>query len=65
MSSIVGDVRGEALRKAVNWLCERNSYTLADIEQAARRFDLSPLDENFLLEVLSQRKSDTQRAQRK
>lgn len=40
---------GEALRKAVKWLAwqpERNAET---IEEAARRFDLTPMEEDFLM----------------
>ena len=62
MSTIIDDVKGEALRKAVKWLCEQNTYTLAGIEEASRRFDLSPLDENFLLDLFSKKKLDTDRA---
>jgi len=40
---------GEALRKAVRWLGERGEHSLAAIEDACRRFDLSPADESFLL----------------
>jgi hypothetical protein len=41
--------RGEALRDAVRWLGQQGPVTLASIEAAARRFDLSPADEEFLL----------------
>lgn len=41
---------GEPLRRAVQWLNERGEpVTPALIEEASRRFDLSPLDEQFLL----------------
>jgi len=40
--------KGEGLRKAVRWLSETGRYTLQAIEEAARRFDLSPADEEFL-----------------
>jgi hypothetical protein len=40
--------RGEALRHAVAWLAERG-WTLATVEEACRRFDLPPADEEFLL----------------
>jgi hypothetical protein len=59
MSTIIDSVKGEALRKAVDWICEQNTYTLASIEEASRRFDLSPLDENFLIDLFSKRKLDT------
>jgi hypothetical protein len=44
---------GEPLRKAVLWLSARlaegHSMSLKLIEEAALRFDLSPLEEEFLL----------------
>ncbi len=42
--------QGEKLRKAVRWLSERRRYTADAIGEAARRFDLSPADEEFLLQ---------------
>jgi hypothetical protein len=42
---------GEALRSAVRWLSDQSNgspLTLKTIEQAAVRFDLSPLEEEFL-----------------
>jgi hypothetical protein len=41
--------RGEALRRAVRWLSEEGRHDAAAIEEAAIRFDLSPLEEDFLL----------------
>jgi hypothetical protein len=41
---------GEALRRAVRWLGEQPQHDLATLEEAARRFDLTPLEEQFLLE---------------
>lgn len=41
---------GEALRRAVAWLAEQPRRDLWTIDEASRRFDLSPLDEAFLLE---------------
>jgi hypothetical protein len=43
--------QGEALRSAVRWLSDQSNgspLTLKIIEQAAARFDLSPLEEEFL-----------------
>jgi hypothetical protein len=40
---------GEALRRAVRWLSEQSRHDAASIEEAARRFDLTPADEEFLL----------------
>jgi hypothetical protein len=39
----------EALRRAVAWLAERGPWTPELVDEAARRFDLSPADEAFLL----------------
>ncbi len=41
--------KGEALRRAVRWLSEHGDYNVEAIDEAARRFDLSPLEEEFLL----------------
>lgn len=41
--------KGEALRQAVRWLAETHSYDLATIEEACRRYDLSPNEEEFLI----------------
>jgi hypothetical protein len=40
---------GESLRRAVRWLGEQGRHDPAAIEEAARRFDLAPADEEFLL----------------
>ncbi len=42
--------KGEALRRAVAWLVEQGSWTPELIDQASLRFDLSPTDEEFLLQ---------------
>lgn len=41
---------GEDLRRAVRWLSEQEGYTLEAVEEASRRFNLSPVDEQFLIE---------------
>lgn len=41
---------GESLRRAVRWLDEQPHRDVATIEEAARRFDLTPAEEQFLLE---------------
>ncbi len=41
--------KGDKLRQAVRWLSDRGRYTADDIDAAARRFDLSPIDTEFLL----------------
>ncbi len=40
----------EGLRRAVSWLAEQPRRDGRTIEEACRRFDLSPLDAQFLLE---------------
>jgi hypothetical protein len=40
---------GEQLRRAVAWLAEQSRCDGAAIEAAARRFDLTPAEEEFLL----------------
>jgi len=52
-----GDIvpKGEALRRAVRWLGEQPEWNLFVVEEAARRFDLSPLDEAFLLREFAHR----------
>jgi hypothetical protein len=42
--------KGEALRRAVAWLAHRGPWTPELIEQASQQFDLSPTDEEFLLQ---------------
>ncbi len=39
----------EGLRRAVQWLATQTSWDAKIIEEASRRFDLSPIDEDFLL----------------
>ena len=41
---------GEGLRRAVAWLADQPVRDLATIEEASWRFNLSPLDEEFLLQ---------------
>jgi hypothetical protein len=40
---------GDGLRNALRWLSAEGRHDPAAIEEACRRFDLSPLDEEFLL----------------
>jgi hypothetical protein len=42
--------KGEALRRAIAWLAEQGSWTPELIDQASQRFDVSPTDEEFLLQ---------------
>ena len=40
---------GQGLRNALRWLSAEERHDAAAIEEACRRFDLSPLDEEFLI----------------
>jgi hypothetical protein len=40
---------GQRLRDALRWLSAEGRHDAAAVEEACRRFDLSPLDEEFLL----------------
>jgi hypothetical protein len=40
---------GDALRHAVAWLAQHREWSVARIDEACVRFDLSPADEEFLL----------------
>jgi len=53
--------QGEDLRKAVKWISEERQYRpgqkLAElIEKACLKFDLSPMDAEYLLHFLKQNK---------
>jgi len=39
----------EGLRRAVQWLATQTCWDAKTIEEASRRFNLSPIDEEFLL----------------
>lgn len=39
----------QRLRQALRWLSETERHDVAAVEEACRRFDLSPVDEDFLL----------------
>lgn len=41
--------KGERLRNAVRWLVEEGDFSLEAIEEASRRFDLTPAEEDFLI----------------
>lgn len=41
--------KGDALRHAIAWLVEQGAWTPDLVDAASQRFDLSPLDEDFLL----------------
>ncbi len=40
---------GEALRSAVRWISRVHGYDLKSIEEACKRFDLSPSEEEFMM----------------
>lgn len=42
--------QGENLCKAVRWLSDVGRHDFPALEEAARRFDLTPLEEDFLLQ---------------
>jgi hypothetical protein len=44
-----GPPAGQGLRDALRWLSAQGRHDFAAIEEACRRYDLSPLDEEFLL----------------
>ena len=46
--------KGDDLRKAVHWISEQGRCTVEVVEEASRRFDLSPADEEFLLRTFLQ-----------
>jgi len=52
--------RGEDLRRAVRWIAEQGDHSPRAVEDAARRFDLSPLDEEFLLRHFAERRTEGQ-----
>jgi hypothetical protein len=53
--------RGAALRHAVGWLAEQGDWSPPLIEEACRRFDISPLDEEFLLVQYRRLREDAER----
>jgi len=53
MSSI--QPRGERLRRAIRWLSEEGRHDAAALGEASRRFDLTPLEQEFLWTHFRQR----------
>jgi hypothetical protein len=47
--------RGERIRRAVRWLSDHGPCSAGRIDEASRRFDLTPLEEEFLLEHFRER----------
>lgn len=43
--------KGERLRRAVLWLDQAEGYTFEAVEEASRRFNLSPEEEQYLIET--------------
>jgi hypothetical protein len=41
--------KGEAFRQAVRWIAEMHAYDLATIEEACQRYDLTPVEEEFMM----------------
>jgi hypothetical protein len=41
--------QGENLRRAMRWMSDNHQHDVSAIEEASRRFDLSPIEEEFLL----------------
>lgn len=41
--------RGESIRRALRWMSDEGRHDMAAVEEACRRFDLSPAEEEFLL----------------
>lgn len=41
--------KGEAFRNAIRWISRMHEYDLAAIEEASQRFDLTPVEEEFLM----------------
>lgn len=41
--------RGQGIRRAIRWMSDEGRHDLSAVEEACRRFDLSPAEEEFLL----------------
>jgi hypothetical protein len=51
--------KGHALRRALRWMSDEGRHDAAAVEEACRRFDLSPVEEEFLLmEIRRLRRSE-------
>jgi len=48
----------EGLRRAIAWLVEQGRWTPELVDEAGRRFDLSPADEDFLLREVERIRGD-------
>lgn len=45
--------QGTDLRNAVKWLSDNQDYSVKAITQAAEKFDLSPVDAEFLIRTFA------------
>ncbi len=59
------EAQGEDLRKAVKWVSEMRKYeperVLKDVlEEACRKFDLSPMDAEFLVRFVKEDREEVQ-----
>ncbi len=50
----------EDLRRAVKWIAGQGEFSLKIIEEASVRFDLSPADENFLINHFTVKKDEAE-----
>ncbi len=50
----------EDLRRAVKWIAGQGEFSLKVIEEASVRFDLSPADENFLINHFTVKKDEAE-----
>ena len=50
----------EDLRRAFKWIAGQGEFSLKIIEEASQRFDLSPADENFLLNHFANKKDEAE-----
>jgi aerobic-type carbon monoxide dehydrogenase small subunit (CoxS/CutS family) len=41
--------KGEALRSAMRWISRMHDYNLKTIEEASQRYNLSPVEEEFIM----------------
>ncbi|MBF0187096.1 MAG: hypothetical protein HQL50_04140 [Magnetococcales bacterium] len=57
MSTIIP--QGESFRRALKWLGSRASRTDADLDEAGRRFNLTPLEQEFLIRQFKQFDKET------
>ena len=49
---------GEGLRRALRWMSDEGRHDAAAIDEASLRFDLSPLEEEFLLRTLARKRDE-------